>query len=1160
MSTTTPIEKASPNSFGTTTLCDVCPDRGVNASLVSKSPVEEPASECLLGPSDIEHREPGVKPYAFAAPFAHLSIPMRGELYKVPHKPEKNENVVAWRGAVRPKMRENHQTCRVSQTPYAIKPKNHLNNMSELLQHHSSRLDHVYNNSLANHRRSNSGSDLVKINSPALATLPRSRPINSRGLHGCGTNFTHKITEGTKIMRRRHATNSLTYSEVPFVRIKNVDRLLKMDRELNDKKEEVHSLKKALRRAEMTARFSREAVMKSCGHMSLSGIHSDGAALIEPSYLAEKSIAPVSEDLIKRICFLEEKLTASLQEIDLLRRDRRTFRVHQLSLELQATESVLRQLLNRNLSSEQANGFEAAKFTSLQNANDYMKKDHSSSAPMSIIHDFGYYQVDGIEDTLKKEESIQQMSKQLNTLIQRKKSDEKETLQALAMLEKLRNENTLMTNELSVLRLLPENLVLQQQDLERTRTLLIQSDRQLDKYKQLFVKGVSLEEMQTVVEERDKFQRLLKEKNDQEAALRDEIETARVRSAHFDENMRMQIEKERSLASDREAKLCETLQQLEKKLARLMEITHFQSPDAMNGVGLHADQHLVPTQHHSRGEDSISPQSSVKYPTVEHMSDLHNLQGRLEASGYATHALAALGSDNSSPNNQLGAHTSSSTASLSESTQRLAKEESTTNPHEPHYSSSLSSEKPTPQSSRSFSVKSAPSIQGPLVSIVHLSAATSSNIDGSSVPEDKHSEDKELSKKELNHSRPSLLITEAPIFSGIGGVLEQKNSSIIEIHTAKYSMTSQVELVSPLIEGHLSDPHMTIPPPNTISNTTPIPPFSPQGVCQEDDVPLSPKVTTLPDVYPVTVLASSEKPSDFTEPGNADSGEADLTESKEDSWVNLAPSSIVTRPLPPTRETPGSSVHEGTHNDTGRHATRPSQSSSSAIDTKTVKSRHRGSEDLEEVVMTAMVPLRPFFTITAPTETAVTNTTDQISVGCVSLSPKQFPVGQRESFPFPNIGMKEGSDNLPQANSSASEGKNPNDIKLEGSLLSGIPPESSQAKMSSFADIENEADPQVNETKPSGSRTTEENEKHSVLSGKDEAVFISPLQPPAFVPVLPITDVMSDALIGENNISITQSDTKYLNGAVENASDVGPKACLNAMTEVAPKMHISELS
>ncbi|CCW63253.1 unnamed protein product [Phytomonas sp. EM1] len=1153
MSSTTPGEDASPDSFGGNDLCGVSLGREKNASSVLEGPAEHTTSKYVLSPRKLEKCEPFHKPRVHAAPLAHPSISVNSEYFRVLHKPEKSINVVARKRTERPKVKINHKMGIIYQTPHVSTPRNRLINTPEFLRRHGSRLRYVCTNSEAKQRGILEAS-LEEGNSSRLAMCPDCGRNISRSLLSYGTNFTRRIGEEGETMQRRCSTSSSTYSELQAMRLKSNGQLLEMDCELKDKKEEVQSLKKALRHAEMMIRFSQEAGMKSCGHTPFNGIHFDEATLVGPPYSVGKSTTSASEDLTKRICFLEEKLTASLQEIDLLKHDRRTFRVRQLSMELQATESELRQLLNRSPRPMRYNisGVDELAFSlDGRNVNKKRKKNHNCSAQISLVPRSRSRQANDIEETPQKEALIQQMSEQLNTFVQQRNSDEKEVLLIHAELEKLRSENTSLAEELSVLRLLPENLARQQQELERARSLLIQSDRQLDKYKQIFMKGVSLEDMLTVLEERDRFQRLLIEKNTQEASLRNEMDIARVQAIQLaEENMKMQIEEERNLAHGREEMLRETIQQLEKKLASFMETTQPPNIDATQEVSVQSDQYQAPTQPCSRGEDRISRTFPIKYATIEDTPDPHSLQDIFEVSGHTTHTLTAVDSSNSSPNKKPGVHICSSATPPSESIQELGrKEEYTVTPHELPHSPPSARKPPTPHSSGSLSVSTVATIQSASASITPLSAATS---------EDKHVEDRNL-HEEINHSRSNLLITEAQIPSAIGGILDRGRNVSSEIHTVKSFVTSPVISLSVRSEGNPSDANTTILPQNAISVATPVSRSSLQSVHGENGMS-STKFATLPDAYPVVASTSFDK-LDLVERENADHRGAGLPENDDDNLIIIAPASITNTQLQQSKgETPLLPTCEVAGKEKGQHITLLSQSSNSGVGEKDPNFGCY-SQALEGASMATTMPPQPFFTSAAPTETTLGNIGDQFSIGCVSLSPKQSPIGPRNPFPSLNMDPEERNNCSPQANNSASEDENLNDIKIRGFSLSGVslmPP--LKKTPSPSTDVGNEDEHKVEVRSQNEGRSSEEGEQHKAVDNEGETAFIPPSPPSAVVPVPSTAGMMNDTAGESNILKTSESDAKDLEGAVANASDVGPDTRPSTMPEVAPEVCIVELS
>lgn len=353
---------------------------------------------------------------------------------------------------------------------------------------------------------------------------------------------------------------------------------LAVTRALQEKKEEVLSLKKALRRAEVAMLHY------------ISTASAPRGAKVEPTQGAGEDRDPLSVGSLKRrVCFLEEKLTSTMLQVDALHRDARASRVRVLELEVKALRAELKQAARRASRSVSP----AARVLPRAAAS----VNPALSATLDTVEETN--SLDEEQETeltaaIRDHRENHELRCRVESLTEEYTSAHLQALQTQALMDQVTYENATLAKELEVLRKLPQEVARLHEQIEQLRPRLIESERELMQFRQVAPSPTTL---QRILVEREQLLELLRQKTEVEVTLRSTMDNEKSSAVQVAEKRIITyLEREQGLTADRETQLLATQEKLlarVKHLERLLGKQRRELLSEIEAVKLDKEEDLV---------------------------------------------------------------------------------------------------------------------------------------------------------------------------------------------------------------------------------------------------------------------------------------------------------------------------------------------------------------------------------------------------------------------------------------------------------------------------------------------------------------------------------------------------------------------------------------
>ncbi|KAG5464471.1 hypothetical protein LSCM1_00660 [Leishmania martiniquensis] len=454
---------------------------------------------------------------------------------------------------------------------------------------------------------------LPRTSTPKLTT-DEHWPYGSQGLAGgatqdvapanpCSTHkpLPHQLRSRVRLARRASSPTGRPHSGVePPHRdqLRTEDAWLELTRELVNTKDEMRSLQQRLRHAHVLLRslhgVTGTAVEEHDDATNAGTAISadDAAGGVGTESKPTGDHAPDSgsttqgprprEYWQRRAYFLMRRNEELEAESDRLRRDSRGSKVHAL---LQELKSVRRELNRCRRQAGAATALPAsvnvlmpdtgrseARLGNAQHSDGtlaggpaggrLLKCGDADSSPLEPAAGDSFHRC--------KDDTICDLRKRLRLLTQQYQKTDAGLVETTRQLQKLMQRHRAMQLEWEVLVGLPQELARTQQQLAATQARLIDSNREVEAFRQLFDTQASPATLRAVVDDRDHLVELLRQCRQSEWALRNEMKAAQQQLVRFvEKKYHEQYAEEQIMAHDRDAHHEETVQMLRKQVAAL---------------------------------------------------------------------------------------------------------------------------------------------------------------------------------------------------------------------------------------------------------------------------------------------------------------------------------------------------------------------------------------------------------------------------------------------------------------------------------------------------------------------------------------------------------------------------------------------------------------
>ncbi|KAG5489054.1 hypothetical protein JIQ42_00675 [Leishmania sp. Namibia] len=465
------------------------------------------------------------------------------------------------------------------------------------------------------------GAISFETHTPSLpqASAPRMRadehrPSSSRPLTGrasqavvpanvCATHkpLPHQLRSRVRLARRASSPTERIHSGAGSLhrgQLRTEDAWLELTRELMNKKDEVHSLQQRLRHAHVLLRFlhgvtggmadddddAGDADAAAGVDTAASGVATDskptGGSALE---VVGSTQRPRPREYWQRRAYFLMRRNEELQaESDRLRRDSRGSKVHALMQELKSVRRELSRYRRQTGASTALSASEKALMSesggaeaglgSPQHGNGNTVSGPAGPCLLDCVDAASSSRALAADDSFlrEKDDTIRDLRERLRLLTQQYEKTDAGLVAATQRLEDMMHRHSAMLVEWKALVALPQELARAQQQLAITQVRLLDSERELEAFRQLFDTQASPATLRAVVDERNHLVELLRQSQQKEAALRDEMKAAQqqlVRSV--EKKCREQYAEEQAMARDRDAQQEETVQLLRKLVAAL---------------------------------------------------------------------------------------------------------------------------------------------------------------------------------------------------------------------------------------------------------------------------------------------------------------------------------------------------------------------------------------------------------------------------------------------------------------------------------------------------------------------------------------------------------------------------------------------------------------
>ncbi|CAC9553028.1 flagellum_transition_zone_component_-_putative [Leishmania infantum] len=391
---------------------------------------------------------------------------------------------------------------------------------------------------------------------------------------------------------------------LPRSQLRTEDAWLALTRELMNKKMEVQNLQQQLQRTHVLLR-SLHGITDSIVDEGDEAADADAIAAVDTSAAVATSgkltggsgpeMGPSSElprprEYWQRRAYFLMKQNEELQaESDRLRRDSRGRKVRDLLQELKSVRGELSRY-RRQAGVAAASSPSAKELASEPGGpetdlgippHDDGKLASSPLAPR-LTHrgsETSSFLEPAVDDAFlrQKDDTICGLQERLRLLTQQYEQTDARLIETTRQLEDMTHRHCAMQVEWKALMELPQELARTQQQLAVARARLLDCDREVAAFHQVFDTQSSPATLRAIIDERDHLVELLQQSRENEAALREEAQAAQQQAVRaMEKKYQEQCAEQRAMARDREAQQEETIQKLRKQVAALEHVLEVQ--------------------------------------------------------------------------------------------------------------------------------------------------------------------------------------------------------------------------------------------------------------------------------------------------------------------------------------------------------------------------------------------------------------------------------------------------------------------------------------------------------------------------------------------------------------------------------------------------------
>ncbi|CBZ26482.1 putative flagellum transition zone component [Leishmania mexicana MHOM/GT/2001/U1103] len=386
--------------------------------------------------------------------------------------------------------------------------------------------------------------------------------------------------------------------------LRTEDAWLALTRELMNKKSEVQNLQQQLQHAHVLLR-SLHGITESTVDEGDDAADADAVEVFDTAAavatsskstggsapeVGPSSVLPRPREYWQRRAYFLMKHNEELQaESDRLRRDSRGSKVQALLQELKSLRGELSRY--RRLTGVAASSSPSAKELASGSGGsegDLGIPQHDDGKPASsplaprLTHRGGAASSSlepAVDDVIlrQKDDTIRGLQERLHLLTQQYEQTDTKLIETTRQLEDMRRRHCVMQVEWKALVGLPQELARTQQQLSVAQERVLDRDREVEAFHQLFDTQSSPATLRAIIDERDHLVELLQQSHESEATLRDEMKAAQQQAVRaMKEKYQEQCAEQRAMARDREAQQEETIQKLRKRFTALEDVLEAQ--------------------------------------------------------------------------------------------------------------------------------------------------------------------------------------------------------------------------------------------------------------------------------------------------------------------------------------------------------------------------------------------------------------------------------------------------------------------------------------------------------------------------------------------------------------------------------------------------------
>ncbi|CAG9584178.1 putative flagellum transition zone component [Leishmania major strain Friedlin] len=426
-------------------------------------------------------------------------------------------------------------------------------------------------------------------------------------LYSAHTPLPHQLRSRVHSARRATSpsvTKKFGAEPLPRSQPRTEDAWFALTRELMNTKSEVQNLQQQLQHAHVLLR-SLHGITDNTVDEGAEAADADAIAAVDtaaavatsskstsgsaPEVSGPSSELPRPREYWQRRAYFLMKQNEELQaESDRLRRDSRSSKVRALLQELQSVRGALSRyrrkagvaaapsLSAKELASE-SGGPEAdlgipphddGKLASSPLAPRLTHRGGAASSLEPAVDDAFLHQ---------KDDAIRGLQERLRLLTRQYEQTDARLIETTRELEDMTHRHCAMQVEWKALVELPQELARTQQQLAVAQARLLDCDREVAAFHQVFDTQSSPATLRAIIDERDHLVELLQQSHESEAALRDEVKAAQQQTVQaMEKRYQVQCAEQHAMARDREAQQEETIQKLRKRVAALEHVLEVQ--------------------------------------------------------------------------------------------------------------------------------------------------------------------------------------------------------------------------------------------------------------------------------------------------------------------------------------------------------------------------------------------------------------------------------------------------------------------------------------------------------------------------------------------------------------------------------------------------------